>query len=215
MVVFPLVATVVAALFSVAAWRASGDRGAALRVWSFALAQFAVGAGALAWGVSFGWTPIAYRVFYLFGAVLNVGWLGLGTLWLVWHSQAAFAATVGLAVVSVWAAIVVATTQMEPGAAAVLASERLPAARDIMPVLARNLSRWFSIAGSVVVLAGMFISMATRRNVLGLGLLALGVVVAGISSELARVGYVEVFSIGLAVGIGLMYAGFVRTRMDR
>ncbi|MGH2758039.1 MAG: hypothetical protein ACRDKJ_00580 [Actinomycetota bacterium] len=215
MVVFPLAATVVAAVFSVAAWRAAGERGAALRVWCFALAQFAVGAGALAWGVAFGWTPGVYRVFYLFGAVLNVGWLGLGTLWLVWHRPAAAAATVALAAVSVWAAVVVATSQMEPGAAAVLAAERLPAARDIMPVLARNLSRWFSIAGSVVVLAGMFISMATRRNVLGLGLLALGVVVAGISSELARVGYVEVFSVGLAAGIGLMYAGFVRTRTDR
>jgi hypothetical protein len=211
-VVFPLAATLVAAVFSVAAWRASGSRGAALRMWSFALAQFAVGAGALAWGVAFGWTPAVYRVFYLFGAVLNVGWLGLGTLWLVWHRQAAIAATIALTAVSVWAAIVVATTQMEPGAAAVLAAERLPAARDVMPVLPRNLSRWFSIAGSVVVLAGMFISMAVRRNVLGLGLLALGVVIAGVSSELARAGYVEVFSVGLAVGIGLMYAGFVRTR---
>lgn len=215
MVVFPVAATLVAAIFAVAAWRAGGARGTALRIWSFALAQFAVGAGALAWGVAFGWTPAVYRVFYLFGAVLNVGWLGLGTLWLIWHRQAALAATLALAAVSIWAAVVVATTQMEPGAAPVLATERLPAARDLMPVLARNLSRWFSIAGSVVVLAGMFISMATRRNVVGLALLALGVVVAGISSELARVGYVEVFSIGLAVGIGFMYTGFVRTRTTR
>jgi len=211
-VVFPLAATIIAAVFSVSAWRAAGERGAALRTWSFALAQFAIGAGALSWGIAFGWTTGVYRVFYLFGAVLNVGWLGLGTLWLVWHRSAAIAGTILLAIVSLWAGVVVATGDLAPGAAAALAADELPAARDIMPVLARNLSRWFSIAGSVVVLAGMLISVAMRRNALGLGLLAGGVVVAGVASELARAGYVEVFSIGLALGICLMYTGFVRTR---
>jgi hypothetical protein len=211
-VAFPLAATIVAAAFSVATWRAGGDRGAALRVWSVALAQFAVGAGALSWGIAFGWTPAVYRVFYMFGAVLNVGWLGLGTLWLVWYRSAAIAATITLAVASVWVIVVVGSTELVGGAPSVLASERLPAARDVMPVLARNLSRWFSITGSVVVLTGLGMSLALRRNVLGLGLLAAGVVVAGVASEFARAGYVMVFSVGLAVGIGLMYTGFVRTR---
>jgi hypothetical protein len=210
--VFPAAATIVAAVFSVAAWRSAGERGTALRVWSFALAQFAVGSGALAWGVTFGWSEAAYRVFYAFGAVLNVGWLGLGTLWLVWRRGAARAATAGLTAVSAWAAFFVMTTELVPGAAAALAGEELPVARHVMPVLARNLSRWFSITGSVVVLAGLLMSIALRRNVLGLGLLAAGVVVAGVASELARVGYVAVFSVGLAFGISLMYAGFVRTR---
>lgn len=212
MFVFPVAATIVAAVFSASAWRAARGRGTALRVWSFALAQFAVGSAALAWGVGLGWTPGVYRVFYLFGAVLNVGWLGLGTLWLVWRRAAARLATVGLVVVSIWAAYVVATAELLPGATAVLSAEQLPGAREIMPVLARNLSRWFSITGSVVVLAGMLISIALKRNVFGLALLALGVVVAGVASELARVGRVEVFSAGLALGIGLMYVGFARTQ---
>ncbi len=212
MVVFPILATVVAASFSFATWRASRARGAALRVWSFALAQFAVGAGALSWGIAFGWTPGTYRVFYIFGAVLNVGWLGLGTLWLVWYRSAAMTITVVLAVVSAWALGVVLTTDMVPGASAAFAGEQLPAARDVMPVLVRNLSRWFSITGSVVVLAGLGMSLALRRNAGGLALLASGVVIAGIASEFARAGYVTVFSIGLAAGIALMYAGFVRTR---
>jgi hypothetical protein len=211
-VVFPILATVVATTFSVATWRASRQRGAALRVWSFALAQFAVGAGALAWGIAFGWTPATYRVFYGFGAVLNVGWLGLGTLWLVWYRSAAVAITVLLALVSAWALGVVATTDLVPGASGAFVGEQLPAASEVMPVLVRNLSRWFSITGSVVVLAGLGMSIALRRNAGGLALLALGVVVAGVASELARAGYVTVFSVGLAAGICLMYAGFVRTR---
>ena len=209
MIVFPILATLVAATFSVATWRASGDRGAALRVWSVALAQFAVGAGALAWGTAFGWTPTVYRIFYVFGAVLNVGWLGLGTLWLVWYRSAAVAMTIVLATVSLGVIWYVATTSLVPGAAF---GANLPRASEVMPVLARNLSRWFSISGSVVVLAGLGMSIALRRNASGLALLASGVVVAGVASELARAGYVTVFSVGLAAGIALMYAGFVRTR---
>lgn len=207
MIVFPLLATVVAASFSVATWRASGSRGAALRVWSVALAQFAVGAGALTWGTAFGWTPAVYRIFYAFGAVLNVGWLGLGTLWLVWYRSAAVTMTVVLALASVCVIAYVATTPI--GA---VITEGLPRASEVMPVLARNLSRWFSIAGSVVVLAGLGMSIALRRNTSGLAMLASGVVVAGVASELARAGYVTVFSVGLAAGIALMYAGFVRTQ---
>jgi hypothetical protein len=201
----------VGAAFSVATMRASRQRGAALRVWSVALAQFAIGSGALTWGIAFGWTPSVYRVFYLFGAVLNVGWLGLGTLWLVWYRSAALVATFVLTLVSLWVTVVVVTAELLPQAATALSVHQLPAARDVMPVLARNLSRWFSITGSVVVLAGLGMSLALKRNVVGLWLLAAGVVVAGISSEFARAGFVTVFSVGLAVGIGLMYTGFVRT----
>ncbi len=214
MFVFPAVATLVGAAFSLATWRASRDRGAALRVWSVALAQFAVGSGALTWGIAFGWTPTVYRVFYLFGAVLNVGWLGLGTLWLVWYRSAAIVATLVLTVVSLWVVVVVARTELLPPASAAFRVHELPAARDVMPVLVRNLSRWFSITGSVVVLAGLGMSLAMKRNVVGLWLLAAGVVVAGVSSEFARAGHLTVFSVGLAVGIALMYSGFVRTQTE-
>lgn len=212
MIAFPIVATVVAALLSAATWRAGGDRGTALRMWSVALAQFAVGSGAVVWGSVAGWSPAAYRVFYGFGAVLNVAWLGLGTLWLVWYRGAAVAATVVLIVLSVWAIATVATTELLPGAADALAGDDLPAAGEVVPESVRNLSRWFSITGSVVVLAGLGMSIALRRNAVGLSLLAGGVIVAGVASALARAGYVAVFSAGLAVAIVAMYAGFVRTR---
>jgi hypothetical protein len=210
-VAFPIVATAVAAVFSVVTWRAA--RGPALRVWAFALFQFAVGAGALSWGVAFGWTPAVYRVFYAFGAVLNVAWLGLGTLWLVWYRPAAIAITIALAAVSAWAIVVVAGADLVGGAASALAVKGVPAARDVMPLDVRNLSRWFSITGSVVVLVGFLSSLTLlKRKSAGLGLLAIGVVIAGVASEFARAGYVAVFSAGLAAGITMMYAGFVRTR---
>ena len=40
--------------------------------WSGALALFVVAAGALAAGAGLGWNGPTFRIFYLFGAILNV-----------------------------------------------------------------------------------------------------------------------------------------------
>jgi hypothetical protein len=81
-IVAPVAAAFVAAVFAVATYRAAKPADVALRVWSVALVQFAIACSAVVWGVGFGWTPMVYRAFYLFGAVLNVAWLALGTAWL-------------------------------------------------------------------------------------------------------------------------------------
>ena len=51
--------------------------------WTIALAMFTVGAGALWLGASDGWSGATFRVFYLFGAILNVPFLALGTIYLL------------------------------------------------------------------------------------------------------------------------------------
>jgi hypothetical protein len=77
-----LVATVVSAVFAVALlrrWAARGRTPATLW-WGLALVQFCLASAALLLGEVFGWTGPVFRVFYLFGAVTNVLWLGLGTV---------------------------------------------------------------------------------------------------------------------------------------
>jgi hypothetical protein len=209
-VALPLAAAVVAVGFSASTWLASRTRGVALRVWSIALLQFAAASGALAWGIGFGWTPAAYRIFYLFGAVLNVAWLALGTVWLLGGTSAGRGATALLVAVSLYAAAMVVFRSFVSGADTALTAGDIPRAADVMPSDVRALSRWFSIGGSVVLLGGLLSSVVRRRNALGLGLLAAGVVVVGVGSELARTGRVAPFSVGLALGITLMYAGFLR-----
>ena len=51
--------------------------------WTIAMALFAIGSGALWWAESSGWNLMAFRVFFLAGAVLNVAWLALGTVYLL------------------------------------------------------------------------------------------------------------------------------------
>jgi hypothetical protein len=210
--VLPIAAAIVATFFAVATWRAAHGRGP-LRVWAFALAQFAIASFALAWGVGVGWSPWLYRAFYLFGAVLNVAWLGLGTVRLFVGKYWELFATAAVLLLSACATYAIVSTPFVSGAAHVLRTTTLPAPKSIVPPGTRIWARFFSIGGSVVVLLGLAWSLARRRRqALGLGLLTIGVVVTGVAGELARVGLVAWFSGLLAGGIVLMYAGFVRTR---
>lgn len=212
MVVLPVAAAAVAVVFAVATWRAASERNVSLRVWSVALAQFGAASIALAWGIAFGWTPLVYRVFYLFGAVLNVAWLALGTIWLLAPRPVALAFNVVFVAGAGVATALVMTSDLVPGAEPVIASSQLPHPGDVMGDVPRTLSRIFSIGGSVVVLLGLLVSLARRRYAVGLALLALGVVIAGLASEAIRAGYVAAFCVGLVAGIAVMYAGFLRSR---
>src|SRR3954447_18080975 len=51
--------------------------------WTISLAIFALGAAALWWAETRGWSGASFRVFFLAGAVLNVPWLALGTIYLL------------------------------------------------------------------------------------------------------------------------------------
>src|SRR5436305_14664715 len=131
MFALPLLAALVAGSFAVATWRAAHGRGALL-VWAFALAQFAVASLALAYGVAFGWTAWLYRLFYLFGAVLNVGWLALGTVRLLAGRYWSEFATGIVIVASAVAAFAIVTTPLASGAMHVLRTSTLPAPKAIM-----------------------------------------------------------------------------------
>jgi len=209
----PLAATIVAAFFTANTWRAAmRSQSKALATWSFALAQFSVASAALTWGVAFGWSSPLYRVFYLFGAIVNVIWLALGTVRLllpdtVWR-WFTFVAVVALSLVAV---VATARTPLVAGAAHALATERIPRPSRVMPDRVRLLGVWYSVGGSVVVLAGLAWSLSRRRrHALGLALLAAGVIVVGVAGELAHVGLVAGFSACLAAGVAIMYAGFLR-----
>ena len=61
-------------------WRSGGRVNPAMLAWSIALAMFCVASFALALGAWAGFSRPLFRMFYLFGAVLNVAWLALGSV---------------------------------------------------------------------------------------------------------------------------------------
>ena len=96
----------VSAVFAVAvALSYRRSRRPALLAWTVGLALFTLAALAGALAQSGGATETEYRVFYLFGGILNVAWLALGTVLLVAPrlARASLIAVIALTVVSVYA----------------------------------------------------------------------------------------------------------------
>ena len=55
--------------------------------WTIAMGLFALGSACLWWAESTGWNLFVFRMFFLAGAVLNVSWLSLGTVYLLGGQQ--------------------------------------------------------------------------------------------------------------------------------
>lgn len=78
-----LVATFASATFCwrlAGRWDAGGRSNPALLAWTISLGLFSVASFALLVGVVAGWSSPVFHAFYLFGAVLNVPWLALGSI---------------------------------------------------------------------------------------------------------------------------------------
>ncbi|MEO5901814.1 MAG: hypothetical protein ABIR68_17030 [Ilumatobacteraceae bacterium] len=193
--------------------------------WTVSLALFALGAGALWWAESRGWSLASFRVFFVAGAVLNVPWLALGTVYLLAGETAGDrirAWLIGLSGLSVGIVL------FAPTNAAVTGSE-LPTGTDVFGVAPRVLAGVGSGVAAVVIIAGAVWSairvlrhrspalgtvrrtpVAPGRLVAGNLLIAAGTLVLSASGTLAgRLGKDRAFAITLLVGIVILFAGFL------
>lgn len=78
-------------------------------VWAIGSLLFGLAAGAEALGAAVGWTPTLFRSWYLAGAVLNVGWLGLGTAFLLGRTRFGYA----YALLAAFGGIIAVLTQVK------------------------------------------------------------------------------------------------------
>lgn len=215
-------ATAVATLFAQATLvRATSRRSAHEGAWAFALFLFALASAALAIGVTTGWDDGTFRAFYLLGAILSVPWLALGTIYLLLgrrigrRVQWALVAFSGLAV----------GTMMSCSIAGPIAGTTIPVGHEVLPVLPRMLAAAGSGIGAIVIIVGAVLSAvrlarqpgaAARRRVGANLLIALGtLILSGGGTIQGVVGKDEAFTISLALGISVIYAGFlVAARRD-
>lgn len=194
--------------------------------WTVSLAMFALGSAALWWAESTGWSLGAFRVFYLAGAVLNVPWLALGTVYLLAERALADRVRTWLVLLSGFSAGIVL---FAPTKTPVSGSE-LPTGKDVFGVAPRVLAAVGSGVAALVIIAGALWSAwrvwrgrtpslgATRtvaspgRLVAGNLLIALGTLVLSGSGTLAgRLGKDRAFAITLLAGICILFAGFLVT----
>jgi len=214
-IVFPAVAALVSTIFAVQLLRRYAQRKRLPQLaWGIAMVMYALASLAVAGGVSGGWDPTLYRIFYLFGALLNVPFLALGSIGLLGKRALSALALLIVLAATVYAIGKIASTAVVADA---LATEQIPRGKDAWagPSVSR-LASAYSISAYVVVLLVAFAS-STRRARERLGaervranrLIAFGVTIVAVgSTALTRVGRGSAFSITLALGVIVMYLGF-------
>jgi hypothetical protein len=187
--------------------------------WSVALAFFAAGALSLWAGATLGWDRPTFRLFYLFGAIVNVPVLALGTVYLLAGRKVGDGAAAGVALISAFAAGVLTvapfTGPIDP--------DHLPQGSDVFGPLPRVLAAVCSSAGALVVFGGAAWSAyrALRRRAGPRGadarrLALANIVIAGGAATLSASGLLNsvademaAFAITLTAGITLLFAGFL------
>jgi hypothetical protein len=212
-VIPPLVSLAAAAVAAVFAGRLAQQWKARRRshalAWALSLALFALASLAAALGMITGWPPVVFGVYWFAGALVTVPFLAAGQLMLMDPRRTVLWWTVA-GLFAVWATAALAMSSYDASALAEAAAvSSIPRGEDVFGggQLAFQMLRFANYTAVVVVLGTAWSAVRTRRwRVL---LIAVGVLVAGASFVFIRQGVPTGFSASLAVGVALMYAGFV------
>ena len=197
------------------------------QAWAISLALFGIGTGALWWGFARGWSADSFRVFFLAGAILNVPWLALGTVYLLAgrhvgdRTRAWLVGLSGLAIGVIWVAPI-------KGA---VPSGGLPQGKEHFGPLPRVLAAVGSGVAAMVIIGGAIwsawrmwrarstsmpsgsASSPTRPNgAFGNVVIAVGTLMLASAGTLnARLGAARAFAVTTLVGIVVLFGGFVLT----
>jgi MFS family permease len=217
-IALPILAAAVSLVFGVhLLFRAGRRRSWAEAVWGVAMLMFAAASGALALGVADGWSTAEFRTYWLFGAVLNVPYLGAGEVYLL--SRRPWVGHVALLVVlagTAWGSAEVRSAALE---ADLLRSEEFFSGREVLGEGSASilLARIYSYAGTAVLVLGILWSAVGMRGrpelrprFWGVLLIAVGALIVAGGAYFASIGNFAGFSLTLAGGVAVMYAGFLR-----
>ena len=180
-------------------WRAT--RRPELAAWSAALLAYAAASAALTWGAAASWDARAFRVYYLFGALLTAPLLGVGSLLLYGWKR-----IIAPALIYVGLAVGIAISVPLHGAF----GESIPAAQDHLEFFpARFVANTLGTLGVVAVAI-----VTIRRRPLGNGLILAGVGVAALGTALSGLGAAKT-AVFVAIAALLLYGGFTASPRRR
>ena len=215
MIAFPAIACLLAlACAGCVGWDAVRRPRPERVLWALAFVVFAMAAGAEVLGAILGWNPSLARIYYLTGAVLVVGILALGELYLLWP-QCMPAVTPGIALLLV--TVAVTAVWSAPMDAALVQIEGWQAIERGPFLMALTVT--MNAGGTLVLVGGALYSAWTLRSkddagrrAVGCVLIALGAVTVALGGTLTRFGRPEYLYVAMALGIALIFAGVLLTR---
>lgn len=198
--------------------------------WTISLVLFTGGSAALWWAQARGWSLPSFRVFFLFGAILNVPWLALGTIYLLFGSAVGNRVRIWLIGLSSAATgVVLSAPTTHDFSATVLEAGSLPKGSELFGVAPRVFAAVGSGVAALVIIVGALWSILrlvrgrvpslghhqrqignARRSAGGNALIALGTIVLSASGSFAaRLGEERAFIVTLLAGVVVLFSGFL------
>lgn len=224
---FPIFSTLVTFAFAAAVLnRYRHKRGTHLLLWGLGLVMY--GLGTLTEVIlSFQFSALALKIWYLMGAMLTAAWLGEGSIHLLVRKRGvAPTLTKILTVVSLLAAGLVLAAPVVSSAAADF-NPAQPVSMQYKEILTRNglmifLTIILNIYGTLGLVGGALYSafLFWRKQVLfdrmvGNVLIAAGALMPAMAGSLIKAGLVDWLYLSEFLGAVLMYAGFLRATVGR
>ncbi len=180
--------------------------------WGIGMLFYAIGGAMEALYGFFGWHPLVFRLWYLFGAILVAAWLGQGTMFLLVRKRWAYWLFYILLAASIYAAYKVFTAELDP---ALMISGELSGHAIVTPGV-RILTPFFNLYGVITLVGGAIYSawIFWRKRVLihrvaGNIFIAVGALMPAFGGGLQRFGVPYILYLSELLGAVLMFIGFL------
>jgi hypothetical protein len=233
MFVLPALTTLISLVFAGQVLNQYRVRGRSHQLgWGLALLFYAVAAFPEVTGSLNGWSTLGYKIYYLFGAILLVPWLALGTSELLFRGRleivkSAYRVFVGSITLLGVAAVLLAPLHIShlagtdvPSNCSMWCSPNSETGYVLANGLAALSAAIGNIVGTFVLLGGALFSVvravldrsrpgAVVNYVLGNLLIFAGALVVASAASLTRLGSYTFFYAGQAAGIAIIFGGFL------
>ncbi len=189
-----------------------------LLLWSIGMVMYGIGGFCEWYYGAFGWNPLIFRMWYLFGAMLVAAWLGQGTVYLLAKRKWANTLMAILALASVYAAFRILSAQLDPSLMthSLHTGSELSGHAIVTPGV-RVLTPFFNLYGTITLVGGAVWSawIFWRKRVLlhrtiGNVLIAVGAISPAFGGAFSRFGFSGALYISELLGAILMFIGFIR-----
>jgi hypothetical protein len=215
----PLISSIISFIFAfLILKRYLTRRGPHLLLWGIGMVFYGIGGFCEWYYGAFGWSPLIFRLWYLFGAILVAAWLGQGTVYFLAKRKWANGLMALLALGSVYGLIRVFSAELDPSlmTASVHTGSELSGHAITTPGV-RTLTPFFNLYGTVTLVGGAAWSawIFWRKRILlhrtiGNILIAVGAILPAFGGTFSRFGLSGALYLSELLGAVLMFIGFVR-----
>ncbi len=184
-----------------------------LLLWGIGMIFYGIGGLMEGLHGAFGWNPLVFRLWYLFGAILVAAWLGQGTVYLLAKRRLAHALMILLGLGSLFAVWRVFGATLDPS----LMTGGELSGHAITSGGVRILTPFFNLYGTIALVGGAIWSawLFWRKRVLlhrtiGNILIAIGAMSPAFGGAFSRFGLGGALYISELLGAVIMFIGFLR-----